>query len=122
MNKNLIIGTVVVLIIVAAGAFFIFKDGGIIDVSVWRGDEAELANGTNDLEISVQDDIFAIELNQTFNDILDEQTAISANAALNESAIAQEANQIDFSQTLNDFAADDTAIQELGQIFGEVSR
>ncbi len=121
MNKNLIIAIVVVLVVVV-GAFFIFKDKKALDVSFIQGDETELAGWLSDFEAFSQDDALAAELDQTFGDILDEGAAISADAALDDSSISQEASQADFLQTLNAFAADDAALQELDQISGEVSQ
>lgn len=120
MNKNLIIAIVIVLVIVVAGAFFIFRGKKAFDVSFIQGDETELSNWGSDLEIFSQEDTLATELDQTFGDILDERAAISTDAALDESSINQEATQADFSQTLNASAVDESILQELDQLFGEV--
>jgi len=123
MNKNIIIGIIVVaLVVVVAGAFFVFRSKEAFDVSFISGDEIELTNWGNDLEVFAKDNTLATEFDQTFGDILDERAVISADAALNESAIAQEASQVDSSQTLNAFAADDAALRELDQVFSEVSQ
>ena len=118
-NKNVIIGVAVIAVIVVVGAFFIFRGEKAFDVSFFEKDEAELTRMNNDFEMLSQDSVLN-EIDQTFGDILDEGAGISADDALDESSIAQEAAQADLSQTLDAFAADDAVLQELDQVFGEV--
>jgi len=120
-KNNILIGVVVVLVIVV-GAFFIFRGEKAFDVSVLDQDVAGLNSIANDLDAFSKDNVVVEEMNQTFSDILDETAGISAAEALDEQSIAQEASQADFGQTLNAFAADDAALQELDQAFGEVSQ
>ena len=122
MNRNIVIGIAVVVLVVVVGAFVIFRGDKAFSVSVFKKDEAELAKINNDVEMFFQDNTVLDEIDQTFGDILDEGTGISAGAALDEASIAQEASQADLSQTLDAFAADETALQELDQAFGEVSQ
>ena len=121
MNKNIIIGFAVVAIIIVVGAFFVLRGQETFDVSLFLADETELANLGNDIDNFFKDDALAGEFDETFGDILDERAAIGADDALNDALIAKEANQADFTQTLNDFAADDAALPELDQSIGEVS-
>jgi len=118
MKRDILIGVVAVLVVVV-GAFFIFRGEKAFDLSLFEKDEAELARMSNDFEMLSQDSVLD-EIDQTFGDILDEGAGISAGDALDESSIAQEAAQADLSQTLDAFAADDAALQELDQVFGEV--
>jgi len=117
--KNIPIGIVIVFVVVV-GAFYIFRGEKAFDVFFLGQDEAELASITSDIEAVSQDNIILDELDQTFSDILDEIAGISADEALDEASIAQEASQADLSQTLDAFAADDAALQELDQSFDEV--
>ena len=118
-NKNVIIVIAGIVVIVVVGAFFIFRGEKALDVSLFEKDEAELTRMNNDFEMLSQDSVLN-EIDQTFGDILDEGAGISADDALDESSIAQEAAQADLSQTLDAFAADDAVLQELDQVFGEV--
>lgn len=120
-NKTIVIGVIAVLVIVG-GAFFIFRGDKAFDVSQLDRDAAKLDSMAADIDAFSRDDVALEELNQTFSDILDETAGISAAEALDEQSIAQEASQADFGQTLNAFAADDAALQELDQAFGEVSQ
>ena len=118
MKRNILIGVTAVFVVVV-GAFFIFRGEKAFDVSLFEKDEAELTRMGNDIEMLSQDSVLD-EIDQTFSDILDEGAGISADDALDESSIAQEAAQADLSQTLDAFAADDAVLQELDQVFGEV--
>ena len=118
-NKNIILG-ISIIVMVVVGAFFIFRGDKALDVSLFERDEAELTRMSNDFESLSKDNALLDEIDQTFSDILDEGAGISADDALDESSIAQEAAQADLSQTLDAFAADDAALQELDQVFGEV--
>ncbi|MCH7828482.1 hypothetical protein IH982_01270 [Patescibacteria group bacterium] len=120
MSKNVAIGVVVVILVVVAGAFFIFRGEEAFDVSLFEKDEAELTSIGNDIEMLSQDAVLD-ELEQTFGDIL-EGAGISAAEALDESSIALEALEADLSQTLDAFASDDAVLQELDQAFGDVSQ
>lgn len=120
-NKNIIIVVLVVLVVVV-GASFLFRGDKIFDVSVLDQDVAGLNGIAADLEGFSKDNVAVDELNQTLSDILDETAGISVAEALNEQSITQEASQADFGQTLNAFAADDVALSELDQAFGEVSQ
>lgn len=122
MNKNTIIGIIVVVFVVVVGAFLLLRGDRAFDVSALARDEAELSKMVEDFEAFSQDGAILSEVDQTFGDILDEHTGISAEDALDESSIAQDAIQADSGQTLNAFAADEAALQELGQVFGEVSQ
>ncbi|MDP3771832.1 MAG: hypothetical protein Q8Q94_00450 [bacterium] len=123
MNKNAVIGIVVaVVLVVVVGAFFIFRGDKAFDVPGLDRDVGELDSISADLDAFSKDNVALEELNQTFSDILDETSGISAVEALDESSIAQESSQADFGQTLNAFAADDAALSELDQALGEVSQ
>lgn len=121
MSKNLII-VIAVILVVVAGAFSIFRGKEAIDVSVWQGDENELANWESVLEMFSQEDALGQEIDQTFGDVLDEQAGLGIDAALDETSINQEASKSDFSETLDDFTTDDAALLELNQVIGEVSQ
>lgn len=71
MNKNIIIG-IVILLVVVVGAFFIFRGERAFDVSALERDEVELASIANDIEAFQEDNLVLNELDQTFTDILDE--------------------------------------------------
>lgn len=122
MNKNAVIGIVVVVLVAVVGAFFIFRGDKAFDVSGLDRDVIELDSMSADLDAFSKDNVAIEELNQTFSDLLDETVGINAAEALDESSIAQESSQADFGQTLNAFAADDAALSELDQAFGEVSQ
>ena len=116
MNKNIIIGIVVVLVLVV-GAFLILGRGGeSIDVSVFVPDEAELNSMAVDIEAFSADDIVLNEVDDTFGDITD------AGGAFSLDTIDQEAAEADLSAALDAFAADDTVLDEIDQTFGEVSQ
>lgn len=120
-QKNIFMGAALFLILlVIVWAFFTLIADNVFDVAQFEEDEAVLENIGNDLESLSQDNAFLDEIDQTFSDILDEGAGISADDALDESSIAQEAAQADLSQTLDAFAADDAVLQELDQVFGDV--
>ena len=120
MNKNIAIGIAVIIFVVVVGAFFIFRGGGALDVSLFQEDEAELSSFNNDIELFSKDGAALDEIDQTFGDILDEGTVISIDEALDEAAIIKEASQADLSDTLDAFTSDEIILQELDQAFGEV--
>lgn len=122
MNKNVVIGVVIIILVVVVGAFFIFRGEKAFDISVLDWDAVALDNMLADIDAFSKDNAVVEEMNQVFHDILDETAGISAVEAWDESSIVQEAIQADFGQTLNAFAADNTALSELDQVFGEVSR
>ena len=125
MNKNTIIGIVGVVIVIVAGAFFIFKgekSEKYFDVSLLDKDETELTKMNEDVEAFLHDNLVVEKTSQTFSDILDEGTGISAAEALDEYSISQEASQADILQTLNAFAADEDALGKLDQTFSEISQ
>lgn len=119
INKDIVRYAIVVVLVAVVGAFFIFRGEKAFDISGFEKDEMELTRMSNDFEALFQGTILD-EIDQTFSDILDEGAGISADDALDESSIAQEAAQADLSQTLDAFAADDAVLQELDQVFGEV--
>ena len=119
INKDIVRYAIVVVLVAVVGAFFIFRGEKAFDVSGFEKDEMELTRMSNDFETLFQGTILD-EIDQTFSDILDEGAGISADDALDESSIAQEAAQADLSQTLDAFAADDAVLQELDQVFDEV--
>ena len=119
INKDIVRYAIVVVLVAVVGAFFIFRGEKAFDVSGFEKDEMELTRMSNDFEALFQGTILD-EIDQTFSDILDEGAGISADDALDESSIAQEAAQADLSQTLDAFAADDAVLQELDQVFDEV--
>lgn len=120
MSKNTVIGIVAVVLVVVVGAFFIFRGEKAFEISILDQDVAGLNSIATNLDAFSRDNAVVEEMNQTFSDILDETAGISAAEALDESSIAREASQADLSQTLNAFAADDAALSELEQVFGEV--
>lgn len=117
MNRNIIIGIVVVIIILA-GVFLIFKSKPALDTALFDKDEAELNAFNNDIALFDQDNTVLDEINQTFNDILNEGAVVSAESALDLTSLEQEASAVDFSSELNIF--DEDILQELDQSFGEV--
>lgn len=119
-NRKVIISIVIFVMVV--GAFFVFRGDKAFSISLFEKDEAGLAKINNDIEIFFQDNTVLSEIDQTFSDILDEGAGISADAALDEASIAQEASQANLSQILDAFEADEAALQELDQAFGEVSQ
>ena len=121
MNKNIVIGIVVIILVIVAGVLFISKEEEAFDVSLFDKDEAELTSIGNDIEMFSQDAVLD-EIEQTFGDILDEGAEISADAALDESEIAKEAAEVDLSQALDAFASDEAVLQEIDQAFGDVSQ
>ena len=67
MNRKIIIGVVLVLVV---GAFFISGRGGeVIDVSVFAPDESELNSMTTDIEAFSGDDAVLDEIDQTFGEV-----------------------------------------------------
>ncbi|MCP6719522.1 MAG: hypothetical protein KJI71_04840 [Patescibacteria group bacterium] len=120
MNRNIIIGIVIVIIILV-GAFFIFR-GGPIDTSAFKADEAELDRFNQDIEAASQDSGIFNEFTQTFLDILDEVAPIPPGEALDEASINQDAAESDLSDSLDSFAADESALQEFDDTFEEVSQ
>ena len=119
INKDIVRYAIVVVLVAVVGAFFIFRGEKAFDISGFEKDEMELTRMSNDFEALFQGTILD-EIDQTFSDILDEGAGISADDALDEFSIAQEAAQADLSQTLDAFAADDAVLQELDQVFDEV--
>lgn len=110
------------LLVVVVGAFFLLGGGGDFGTSQFVKDEAELAKINSALELFSQDSAILDEIDQTFADITGTTVGISAGEALSESSINQEASQVDLSQIFDDFAADDTILQEVDQGLGEVSQ
>jgi Tfp pilus assembly protein PilO len=122
-QKNIVMGAVlIVVLVILVGIFFLFSGEKAIDLSLLEQEEMELTSIDSGLNALVQDNAILDELNQTFGDILDENTEFSTVDALEESSIVQEASEADLSETLNAFAADDAVLEELYQVFGEVSQ
>lgn len=117
MNRNIIIGIVVVIIILV-GIFLIFKGKPPLDTALFDKDEEELSAFNNDIALFDQDNTALDEISQTFSDILDEGAIISAESALNLTSLEQEASAVDFSGDLNIF--NENILQEFDQAFGEV--
>ena len=113
MNKKIIIG-IVVLVLVVGALFIIGRGGEVIDVSVFAPDESELNSLGSDINMFVQDDVVLDEVDDTFGDITD------AGDALNINTIDQEAVEADLTATLDAFDGDETILNELDQVFGEV--
>ena len=114
MNKNIIIGIVVLVLVV--GALFLFGGrGDPIDVSLFGQDETELNSLDGDINMFVQDDAVLDEIDDTVGDITDAEDACSVET------IDQEAAEVDLTATLDAFDEDETILNELDQIFGEVS-
>jgi len=120
-NKNIIMVIGAAIFAVAAGAFF-FRGEDVIDVSVFETDEAEIRSLGGDIEILFQENVILDEIDQTFMDISDDGSGISANNALNLDLINSEASQADLSVSFDAFKADEAILTELDQSFGEVSR
>lgn len=120
MNKKLIIGVGLGVVVAIAGVFFLLGSQPAFDTSFIQADETELASWANDLEAYSQEETVITELDLTIGDILDEAASIGAEKALDETSIIQEASQADFSQTLSASATDDAVLQEIDQISGEV--
>jgi len=116
MNKNIIIGVVVVLVLVVGALLILGRGGEVIDVSVFAPDEAELNSMATDIEAFSADDTVLDEIDDTFGDITDAGDAFSIDT------IDQEAADADLSVTLDAFAADDTVLDEIDQTLGEVSQ
>lgn len=119
MNKNILIGAIVIFIIVG-GAFLLVGGNGAFDTRQFTKDEAELLSIGSDIELFSQDSAILDEIDQTFTDISDVVFGISAGDALSEGSINQEAAQVDLSQTLDDFALDDITLSEVEQGLDEV--
>lgn len=116
------IGGAIVLFVVVVGAFFLLGGGETFDTAQFTQDEAELTRINSAVELFAQDNAILDEIDQTFADITNAVAGISAGDALSESSIDQEASQVDLSQTLDDFAADDIVLGEVDQGLGEVSQ
>lgn len=118
MSKNIVI--VIIIGIVLVGAFFVFKGKGPIDTALFGKDEAGLAAFGNDIASFDQDDAVLDELDQTFNDILDESAVLSVESALDLASIETEASLADFSGDLDVFS--EAVLQEVSQALGEASQ
>lgn len=116
MSRNIIV--IIIVGIILAGAFFIFRGGGPIDTALFENDETELAVFGNDVAAFNQDETILDEISQTFSDILDEGAVVSTESAIELASIEKEASEADISGDLNVF--DEGILQELGQIFDEV--
>lgn len=121
MKKNIVIGIIIVLVIIVV-IYFLFIREGVLNISNLQKDEAKLADLEKDIESFNQDEILSTEFDQTFDDILGEDGVIDASAALDESSIIQEVNQIDLTQLLNALAADNAALQEFNRISNDISQ
>ena len=116
MNKNIIIGVVVVLVLAVGALLILGREGEGIDVSVFAPDEAELNSMAIDIEAFSVNDAILDEIDDAFGDIIDAGDAFSIDT------IDQEAAEADLSAALDAFAADDTVLDEIDQIFDEVSQ
>lgn len=119
MSRNIIVVLAITMIILA-GVFFIFKGEEMLNTALFEKDEAELTALENDIAAFNQDETILDEVGQTFSDILDESAVVGAESALESASVEKEASEADFSGDLNVF--DEGAMQELDQIFGEISQ
>ena len=121
IQKNMIMGGVVfLLILVATGVFFFLTAGNALDMVKFKQDEMVLSAINNDLHAFSKEDVLLEEINQTLGDILDEVAGIPIEDALDLSSIDAEASQVDLSETLDAFDVDSMVSQELDLIFDEV--
>ncbi|MDO8265037.1 MAG: hypothetical protein Q7T34_01545 [Candidatus Parcubacteria bacterium] len=116
MNKNIIIG-IIATVIILAGVFFILNNKGPIDTALFEGDETELTSLGNDINAFNQDETILDEINQTFSDILDESAVVSVESALDLTSIEKEAAEADFAGELDVF--NEAILQEIDQALGE---
>ena len=122
-QKNIVMGgALFVILAILVGAFFLLTADKALDVAQFEKDEAVLNEIGADIDILSQDDALFNEIDQTFGDILDEVAGIPSEEALDTSSIDAEASQVDLSDTLDAFDADNALLQELDQIFDEVSQ
>jgi len=120
MNKNIIIGVVVVVIILVGAFFTIFRGKPPIETAIFDKDETELGAFGSDVALFEQDNTIFDELNQTFSDILEEGAVVSTEASIDLTSLNKEASGADFSGDLDVF--NEGVLQELDQVLGEVSQ
>lgn len=122
-QKNIVMGAALFLILaVLVGAFFLLTADKALDIAQFEKDEAVLNEIGADIDVLSQDDTLFDEIDQTFGDILDEVAGIPSEEALDTSSIDAEASQVDLSDTLDAFDADNALLQELDQTFDDVSQ
>lgn len=120
-QKNIVMGAILFLVLfVIVGVFFILTADKALDIAQFEKDEVVLNEIGADIDVLSQDDVLFDELDQTFGDILDEVAGIPSEEALDTSSIDAEASQVDLSDTLDAFDADNALLQELDQTFDEV--
>jgi len=84
---------------------------------LYQKDLVELDSFSNDLALSDQNSDLFLEIDQTYNDILDLNET-----ALDENAISEEAASADFSEDLNSFNNDEAVLLEIDQSLNEVTQ
>ncbi len=123
MNNKIIIALVAFFVVMVSGAF-LFRGAGevheVVELSVLQVDEKELAVFEKDLEIISEDEHALREVEGTFNDILEGGFGITLENALDDASLSQEAYDVDFGLTLDDFEHDDAALQDTGEVYVEV--
>ncbi|MDO8571723.1 MAG: hypothetical protein Q7R79_03515 [bacterium] len=123
MNTKIVIALVAFFVVMVTGAFLFRGAGeGVVQLSVLQEDETELAVFEKDLEIISEDEHALEEVDQTFNDILEGGFGVTLENALDDASLSQEAYDVDFWQTLDDFEHDDAALQDDNEVYAEITQ
>lgn len=123
MNRNVIIGIIVFIIII--GGLLLFSRGkapSAVKTGVISEEEDGLATFGSELDLFAGDEIVLDEINQALVDVAEITEAVSAAEAIDSASISQEANQADLSNDITSFNNDEAQLQELDQAFSEVSQ
>lgn len=121
MNKNTIIA-IVALAALAVGILLYMRNTNDLSAFAFGKEETAVDDWSVDVAIFDFGDEVVAETNQTVGDILDEQSSINSENALNENTLGAEANQADLSQAFGGLNADNAALQESEQSLNELTQ
>ncbi|MDO8555031.1 MAG: hypothetical protein Q7R75_00475 [bacterium] len=121
MNKNTIIA-IVTLVALAAGILLYMRNINDLSAFSFEKERTVVDNWSVDVDVFDFSEELIAETNRTVSDILDEQSSVNSENALNENTLGAETNQANLSQAFSDLNADNAALQESEQSLNELTQ